>query len=311
MQISNVQSSVKFSRGYLIAVGATVLLSFTGILISYLNRTYALPSLVLAFWRALFVSFGMLAAILVIRPALFRLARLNFLFMLVYGLVLASFNSSWTFSVQLNGPAAATVLAYSSPAITAILSRWLFKERINAVKVVSILLSLFGIVLVSGAHDPSIWRVNSGGILFGLLSGLLYAVYSLFGKKASEKSINTWTTMLYSFSSATFFLLLFNLAANSFAGDGPFANFLWLGRSFSGWGILFFLAIGPTIGGFGLYVMSLGYLPATVVNLIAALEPALTAIWAYLIFGEQLTGVQLFGGLLILTGVILLRVRER
>jgi len=48
-----------YSRGYIIALTATVLWSFTGILISYLSKTYALPSLVLAFWRDLFVSFGM------------------------------------------------------------------------------------------------------------------------------------------------------------------------------------------------------------------------------------------------------------
>ena len=35
------------SPGYLIGLTATLLLSFTGILISYLNRTYQLPSLVL------------------------------------------------------------------------------------------------------------------------------------------------------------------------------------------------------------------------------------------------------------------------
>ena len=50
------------SRGYLIGVGATVALSFTGILISYLSRTYSLPSLVLAFWRDFFVVIGLAAA---------------------------------------------------------------------------------------------------------------------------------------------------------------------------------------------------------------------------------------------------------
>ena len=48
------------SRGYLIGLSATVFLSFTGILISYLNRTYNLPSLVLAFWRDLSVVLGLL-----------------------------------------------------------------------------------------------------------------------------------------------------------------------------------------------------------------------------------------------------------
>jgi drug/metabolite transporter (DMT)-like permease len=311
MQISKIQSSAKVSRGYLIALGATVLLSFTSILISYLNRTYALPALVLSFWRALFVSIGMLAALRIIRPSLFRLDRLHWPFMLLYGLTLACFNSIWTYSVQFNGAAVATVLAYISPAIIAILSRWLLNEKITLVKAISIILSLTGTVLVSGAYAASAWKINSGGIVFGLLTGLFFAIYSLLGKKASERSINSWTTLLYSFCGATFFLLLFNLMTSLFTEESPLSSLLWLGDSVRGWTILFLLAIGPTIGGFGLYMMSLGYLPATVVNLIATLEPALTAVWAYLLFSEQLTGLQLFGGFLILTGVILLRIGER
>ena len=74
--------------------------------------------------------------------------------------------------------------------------------------------------------------------------------------------------------------------------------------------ILFFLGIGPTIGGFGLYLVTLNYLPATVANLIAALEPALTAIWAYFLLHEQLTLIQLIGSVLVVASVILLRLGE-
>ena len=69
----------------------------------------------------------------------------------------------WTFSVQFNGAAVATVLAYSSPAITAILSHLFFKEEINQVKLISIVLSLSGTALVSGAADPSAWKFNPLG----------------------------------------------------------------------------------------------------------------------------------------------------
>jgi drug/metabolite transporter (DMT)-like permease len=132
----------------------------------------------------------------------------------------------------------------------------------------------------------------------------------LVGKTAANKSIDPWTTMLYSFSNAVIFLFLFNLVVNGLGGQSPFSNFLWLGMSFSGWGILFFLGIGPTIGGFGLYLVTLNYLPATVTNLIATLEPALTAIWAYFLLHEQLTVIQLFGSVLVVASVILLRLGE-
>lgn len=308
--MTNTNGRGKFSRGYLIALVATGLWSFTGILISYLSRTYQLPSLVLAFWRDLFVSFGMLVGLALFSRGRFRLERAHWGFTVFYGLTLAFFNSMWTFSVQYNGAAVATVLAFSSPAMTAILSRLIFREHFSGVKIFSIALSLAGTVLVSGAHDASVWRLNPAGIVFGLLTGLFFAFYNLEGKSASDRAIDSWTALLYSFACATFFLLLFNLGVNWFGGGRLFDNFLWLGTSVSGWSLLFFLGVAPTLGGFGLYTLSLRYLAPTVANLIATLEPALTAIWAYLLLGEQLSRIQLVGSLLIFSGVVLLRARD-
>jgi drug/metabolite transporter, DME family len=302
------QTSSRLSRGYIIALTATVLWSFTGILISYLSKTYSLPSLVLAFWRDLFVSLGMVVGLLIFSRARFHLARIHWGFMVLYGFTLAIFNSMWTFSVQYNGAAVATVMAFSSPAMTAILSRIVYKEQFSGVKVFSIILSLVGIVFVSGAYDPSTWNLNPLGIIFGLLSGLLFAVYNLEGKHASDTNIDSWTALLYSFALATVFLLFFNLGNDLFITSKTlFADMLWLGNSFAGWGILFFLGVAPTLGGFGLYTLSLRYLSPTTSNLIATLEPAFTAIWAYFLLNEVLTGPQLFGGALVLMGVILLR----
>jgi drug/metabolite transporter (DMT)-like permease len=57
--------------------------------------------------------------------------------------------------------------------------------------------------------------------------------------------------------------------------------------------------------------MSLNYLPATVSNLIATLEPALAAVLAYFLLGEHLSDVQVIGSACILTGVILLRMGRK
>jgi len=78
-----------------------------------------------------------------------------------------------------------------------------------------------------------------------------------------------------------------------------------------GWGTMLVLAIGPTLGGNGLYTVSLTRLPAATANLIATLEPAMTAVLAFVFLGERLTGPQLLGGSLILTGVLLLHLSDR
>jgi drug/metabolite transporter, DME family len=300
------------SRGFVIALIATVLWSTTGPFISYLSKTYSLPSLVLAFWRDLFVSFGMLIGLLLFSRARFFLDRIHWKFIILYGLTLAVFNSLWTFSVQYNGAAVATVLAFSSPAMTAVLSYIVFKETFSKVKIISIALSFIGTILVSGAADPSAWKLNPAGIIFGLLTGLLFAIYNLQGKVATDKQIDSWTALLYSFASATVFLFIFNIGNDLFIIRQPvLTDLFWLGNSFSGWGILFFLGVAPTLGGFGLYTLSMRYLSPTISNLIATLEPVFTAVWAYLFLREIMTGVQLTGSMLLLLGVILLRTSDK
>jgi drug/metabolite transporter, DME family len=297
------------SRGFIIALTATIIWSTTGPLISYLSKTYSLPSLVLAFWRDLFVAFGMFVGLLVFSRKLFKLERKHWGFMILYGVSLAIFNSMWTFSVQYNGAAVATVLAFSSPAMTAVLSYLIFKETFNGIKIISIVLSFIGTILVAGAADPAAWKLNPLGIIFGLLTGLLFAIYNLQGKAAGDRNIDSWTALLYSFASATFFLFFFNLGSDLFITKQPaLSNLMWLGNSLPGWGLLFFLGVAPTLGGFGLYTLSIRHLSPTISNLVATLEPVFTAIWSYLFLSEILTGIQLTGSLLLMFGVILLRV---
>jgi drug/metabolite transporter (DMT)-like permease len=54
----------------------------------------------------------------------------------------------------------------------------------------------------------------------------------------------------------------------------------------------------------------LSYLPSSVANLIATLEPAFTAAIAYFLLGERLNGMQIGGSLMILAGVVFLRMYE-
>jgi drug/metabolite transporter (DMT)-like permease len=300
------------TRGYTVAFFSAVILSTTAIFIRYLTQTYHLPALVLACWRDIFVTISLLVTLGLLYPALLRVNRKYLRFLVLFGLILAIFNALWTLSVALNGAAVSTVLAYCSAGFTALLGWWLLKERLDWAKLLAVVLCMGGCVLVSGALDPAAWRVHFLGILTGVLSGLLYAIYSLMGRSASQRGLNPWTTLVYTFGFAAVFLLIFNLLGRGFlpgAITRP-ADFLWLGKSWTGWGILFLLAVGPTLAGFGLYNVSLAYLPSSVANLIVTLEPAITAVSAYLLLGERLSWVQVGGSLLILSGVVFLRIYE-
>lgn len=300
------------ARGYPTAVLSALFLSTTAPLIRYLTVNYHVPALVLAFWRDVFVTLTVLTALWLLRPVLLKLERRHWAYLALYGLMLAVFNSMWTLSVALNGAAVATVLAYCSAAFTALLAWQFLKETLGWVKLATVVLCLAGCALVAGATDASVWRSNLAGIMTGVLAGLCYAIYSLMGRSASQRGLNPWTTLVYTFATASVCLLAFNLLFRGVlpgAAQRP-ADLLWLGTSWGAWGILVLLAAVPTVAGFGLYNISLSLLPSSVANLILTMEPAFTAVLAYFFLGEHLTGIQIVGSLVILSGVVLLRVFE-
>ncbi len=304
---------VNASKGYPVAVLSTVVLSTTAVFIRYLTKTYGMPALVLAFWRDIFTAASMAAILAMFRPGSLRLERKNTVFMVLYGLMLALFNSFWTISVALNGAAVSTVLAYSSAAFTALLARILFHERLGWSKAAVVVTCLCGCALVSGALEPGAWQTNVMGISGGILSGLWYAGYNLMGRSASKRRLNPWTTVMYTFGVASCTLLAANLVLGRFLPGGAVrsSDLFWLGSATEGWFILFLLAAGPTLAGFGLLNVSLNLLPSSVVNLILTMEPALTAIIAYLFLRERLSTVQVAGSMLILGSLVFLRFSER
>lgn len=296
------------SKGYVIAFIGTLLWSATAVFIRYLNLKYHIPALTLAFWRDLFTSGIVLTAIFVFKPSFVRIDIPSGVFLMGYGALLAVFNFLWTFSVFLNGAAISTVLAYSSAAFTAILGWLLWREDLHLPKILAVSFSIVGCILVSGAHQIQQWTSNPLGILTGLLSGIAFAGYTLFGRLASQKKIPTPTVLGFTFLFAAFFLFLANLFLPlNWVGN---RNLLWLGNQWDGWIVLFLLALIPTIGGYGLYTFSLNFLPASVANLIATLEPSFTAFQSYILLGERFTMDQIAGSALILFGVILLRVND-
>ena len=321
---SQSMQTASLARGYRVALLSAMVLSLTAIFIRYLTENYHLPPLVLAFWRDGFTALFLIPVLGLVRRGLLRVQRQHLLYLVLYGFALAIFNSFWTLSVALNGAAVATVLVYCSAAFTALLGRFLLKEHLGLVKLMAVLFSLGGCALISGVAGNEAVKVDivvgMPGVVIGVISGLCYAIYSLMGRSASQRGLNPWTTLLYTFGFAALFLFVFNFlpweqmiggAAGQLIGAANgLTDFFWLGSSLWGWGILLLLAIGPTVLGFGLYNVSLVHLPSSVANLIATTEPVFTAVVAYFLLGERLTQVQLVGSVMVVAGVLFLRIYE-
>jgi drug/metabolite transporter (DMT)-like permease len=288
------------NRGYAIAITGVTLWSTTGIFISYLLKNFTLTPMTLAFWRNIMVIIALGLGLFIFQRSLLRVEKRDRWFLILYGLSLTLMNALWTFSVAYNGAAVSTVLVYASPGITAVAGKLFFKERLTWLRIAAVIASLIGSALVARAIDPAQWNLNAIGIIIGILSAFSFTLYSLMGKIVFQRQINSWAATFYAFA----------VAAVAFAFTQNGETILSLGTHYDGWLILIILAVIPTIGGFGLYTASLGYLPAGTANLIAVLEPVLTTILAVFLLSETLLPIQLLGGALIVGSVISLRLEE-
>lgn len=302
------------NKGFWIALFATTVWATTGIFIAYLLANFNIQPLTLAFWRDLSVGLILLVLMLLFQPTALRIRLKDIPFFFAYGFVgLAIFNGMWTYSVKYNGAAVSTVLAYSSPAFTVLLAWPLLKEKLSFSKIIAVVLSLTGCVLVAEAYSPTQWQLNPIGIVLGLAAGLAFAAYNLAGRWSANRFPNAWTVTTYGF---LFAALGLSLTQNFLPGlaapaEGAlfFANPAFsMGANWQGWLVLAVLAI-PTLLGFGLYTLSLRYLQASIASLIASLEPALTAIMAIFILHESLDPIQWLGASLILLAIVIVQGR--
>ncbi len=287
-------------RGYVLVLLSTMLMSTTGILIKLLLTNYNMEPLALAFLRVFFVSSALGIVLLVFRRAYFRVQSRHLIYFILMGILGVGMHQLfWVTSVQLNGAGIATVLVYVQPTIVALISIRFLGEQLDRNKVIALVLTLVGIILVSQAYNFAALDVNGLGILVGIGTGFTWAAYALLGRYTSIR-YPAWTSLFYAFAFGALLLLPLQLLVK---------DTLSLGTNWTAWAVLLFLSLGPTLGGFGLYTVGLSQVPASVVTLIGTLEPFFTIITAFFLFNERLDLAQLIGAGLILLSVILLRPR--
>lgn len=299
----------RMAAGYCTALASAIILSTTGILISFLTQVYAMPPVVLAFWRNGILACSLFLAFELFYPVLVEINSRQCLFLAGFGVLLAVFNVLWTTSVAVNGAAVATVLVYSSVIFTVILSRPVLGEPLTWSKIIAVAVASAGCLLVLKIHPAHFGAISLLGIGTGIGSGLMFALYTIVGRSSREHDLSPWTTLCYSFGFAALYLGGFN-ASRVYSGISATTDIFWLKDAYAGWAVLALLALGPTLLGFALYNLSLDRLEAGKVNLIAATEPAFTAVIAYLVLGESLSRMQILGGGFIFGAILFLRLAE-
>ena len=209
----------------------------------------------------------------------------------IFSIVL--FNICYFITVDTVSLSIAAILLYTAPCIIMLLSVPLFKEKLTIVKVLSLIMSFAGCVLVTGIGTST--KIPLIGILTGLGSGLGYALYTIFGRYALRK-YHPFTVTFYTFLVAALGIVFFSNPSET-------AGLIVASPS----SLLFILLLGiiSTLVPFLCYTKGLEGLEAGTASIIACVEPMIAAIAGVTLFHEQLTVGDIIGIILIFIAVIL------
>ncbi len=202
------------------------------------------------------------------------------------------FYLSYLLAVRAGGAALAAILLYTAPAWVAIASAIWLRETITRQKLVAIALTLLGVALVALGAPAKTGGIRLGpsAIGWGLLSGLAYACYYLFGKRYFTR-----------YEAPTLFMYALPLGALVLLPGVHFAA-----KSAATWGWIAFVGIVPTYIALQLYEAGLRRVEATRAVTVATLEPVVAAGLAWMIWGEALRPLGYLGAALVLAGVLVM-----
>lgn len=281
----------------------TVLATFTVILSAMFWGTFGifakslyalgLTPLQLTAIRSFFTALSYLIAILIYKPKLLKIKLKDIpLFICTGILTFLLFNVFYMFSMSMNSISVAVILLYTSPVWVTLISAIFMHDKLNAKKIIALVLAVGGCAAVSFGGDA---KVSPLGIVCGVLSGIGYGVYSI-ASSAALKKYHVLTTSFYTFALASIAIL-------------PFANIqslLPLASSADFWLNTAGLVMLATVIPFGLYSYGLIYLPTATASMLSILEPVMALIFDCILFEAKIQPIGYIGIFSIIFALILL-----
>lgn len=272
-----------------------IAISFAAIFVKWSEA----PATVISMYR-MFMACILLSPIIIMKRREFlKLTKKEWLFLFVSGVFLALHFALWFESLNLTTVASSTIILTLQPIIALIGGFLLYKERTNVLALVTIGISMIGVVMV-GWGD---FGLNSKSVIIGdllsFLSVLAVVGYLLIGQN-NVKKISHW---IYSFC-------VFFFAAITLAVYNIFMGIPIVGYEAKEWGIFLLLAIFPTIAHV-IYNYLLNYVNTTTVSMSILGEPIGATILAIILLGEHVIVLQIVGGLIVLLGVFLFLMQQK
>ncbi|SFA52247.1 Uncharacterized membrane protein [Parageobacillus thermantarcticus] len=196
-------------------------------------------------------------------------------------------------ALEYTSPMNAAIVNSLNPAIIVILSFFLLKERITFVNAAGFIISLVGVLFIlTNGHLQWIFQTSyNRGDLMMLLAGVVWALYSIIGKKLAVPPITATACSVF-FS----ILLLFPFL---FLQPLPLAEL-----SEEGWIGIIYICLFPSVFSFLFWNMSVKKVGPSYAGIYLNLIAVFTAMITFLLGGD-ISASQLIGGAFVLIGVYL------
>lgn len=268
-----------------------IAISTSAILVKFADGA---PAAIIAFYRLLIAVIIMSPIVLMKYRSEFRnITKRNWFFSILAGIFLALHFILWFESLNFTSVASSVLFVSTSPLFAFIGTFFLFRERFSYGSIISIIIALFGSIII-GWGDLQLNGTALFGDFLAIFGAIAVTVYFLIGQSARKSlSLVSYTFIVYGVAAIT--LLIYNIFLQN-----PF-----VGYSQTQWWVFIALAIIPTFFGHSLFNWSLRWLSTTTVSMAGLFEPIGASILAYLFLSETLSWSQVLGGTIVIFGLYL------
>ena len=199
----------------------------------------------------------------------------------------------------------ALIMEFTAPIWIVIWLRYVKKKYVPPLMWIAIFMAFSGLVLIA-----QVWRgstLDPIGVIAALADGIMLATFFLLGEKLTAKR-DVESLMVYGFGFASLALAITmplwsfptEIFTQSMNLQGRFAAY-----SVSGWVLIAWVIIMGTIVPYLLVVNGLKLLSASTSSVMGMAEPVLAGVFAWLWLSENWGTIQLIGGVVVITGIVL------
>ena len=194
---------------------------------------------------------------------------------------------------------AATLAYYFAPVIVLFLSALLFRERLTVLRIICIILSAAGMVLITGAEGAAAETDHVKGVMLGLGAAVFYAAVMLLNR--AIRNVSGLHRTFLQFCAAASVLFPYVFLTGGFA-PGPSDPT----------GVLCLVTVGVVHTGitYCMYFSALKDLPGQTAALLSYIDPLVAVVLSALL-GEGITPRGVAGGCMILFSALVCQMPDR